>query len=171
MSSNSIEIVQQGEMAKYYVAIENTEYFRQVRDDFRVILHYGMEGGKVTVEKAEMGADNTGFYFTVDTSKMVGRVVAECQWVVPDTDFAGGERVEKDRQILMFVAATACPHLLICPTCEESEKVTYTRTYEPDLNVEYFYLCDTNGNRFTTTEEDGSHNYILVMRHRITDTE
>lgn len=162
---NSIAVVQQGEEVKYYVNISDVDYYNQVRDDFRVTLHYGMQGGKVMTTKAEMGSDQTGFWFKVDTRKMVGKVVAVCEYFVKDADFNGKLRMEVDRQVLMFVAATHCPRLLICSACDEEHKVEYVRTFEPDLTLDYFYLCDCDFNRLTTTEENEDHDPLTVKRY------
>ena len=164
----SIAIVQQGEEVKYYVKIKDVEYYDQVRDTFKVILHYGMQGGTVVREKAEMGADDIGYWFKVDTRKMVGKVVAECQWYVRDGDFNAHKRTEVDRQVLMFVAATHCPRLLICNGCEETHKVEYVRTYAPDLDADFYYLVDCDRNPLVTTEENESHLDLTVVRDRAT---
>ena len=162
----SIAIVQQGEEVKYYVKIKDVEYYDQVRDTFKVILHYGMQGGTVVREKAEMGADDIGYWFKVDTRKMVGKVVAECQWYVRDGDFNAYMRTEVDRQVLMFVAATHCPRLLICNGCEETHKVEYVRTYAPDLDADFYYLVDCDRNPLVTTEDNENHLELTVVRDR-----
>lgn len=166
--ANNITIVPQGEEVKFYVRIDDVDYYNQARDDFQVVLHYGMQGGKVVRKKAEMGVDDTGFWFKADTSKMVGRVVAECRYYVRDGDFPWHKRTEVDKQVLMFVAATHCPRLLICPACDEEHKVEYIRTFAPDLDADYFYLVDCDHNPLVTTEEDESHMELTVVRDRAT---
>lgn len=163
-AKNKIIVVQQGEEVKFYVRIDDVDHYNQVRDDFRVTLHYGMQGGKVTTRKAEMGADESGYFFKVDTADMVGKVVAECEYYIRDHDMPYSYRTENDRQILLFVAATHCPRLLICPVCEDEHKVVYERTFETDIDFGYYYLCDCDMNPLVTTEENGEHAYLLVPR-------
>lgn len=163
--TESIVIAQQGELAKFIVSIEDTPYFRMVDGDFRVILHYGMSGGQMIIEKSDMTETEEGYILTVDTSKMVGRVIAEFQWDIEDADLEEGEMTRADRQLLMFVAATACPRLMTCPVCSgETHLVSYTHTFVPSLSMAYYYLTDTNGNRLMSTEADGTHNYLLTRR-------
>lgn len=162
--ANNITIVPQGEEAKFYVRIDDVEHFNQVRDDFKVTLRYGMQGGSVCFRKKDMGSDDDGFFFTVNTQKMTGRVVAECECFITDHDVPFDQRVEKDVQILMFVAATHCPRLLICPACTEEHKVTYERTFETSIDFDYYYLVDCEMNNLTTTEEDESHLLLIVPK-------
>lgn len=163
--SNSISIYHQGEKVKYYIDIADVTGFTQQSDNFRVILRYGMEGGELTIEKSQMFTNEDGrYFFLFDTAKMVGKVHIECQMDVPDTDYSGDIRTEIDRQMLCYVAATTCPQLLICDACTGTHKVTYTRTQESSMQATYEYLCDADGNHLCTTERNGEHREILVLR-------
>ncbi len=163
--SDSISVIHQGEVVKYHIDIENVTGFTQASDNFRVIIRYGMEGKSKTIERANINTDTEGrFFFSIDTAEMVGKVYIECQMEIPDDDYTDGYRTEVDTQLLCFVAATTCPKLMTCSCSDENHNVTYTRTRDVSLQIEYFYLKDANGNNLTSTEEDGSHPYLLVLR-------
>lgn len=149
-------IIQEGDVAKYQMLIEH-EDFDMMQDEFEVTLSWGMLGESMTVSKSEMVHDEDGNWFLIfNSSGMVGKVTAECRYLVPDSDMADGVREEVDRQYIGFVTANPCPQFACeceCPTHEEKLHVTYTRVWRSDVNTLYLNL--------RTTEENGEHRPIL----------
>ena len=100
---NSKNIIQQGEEAKYRIAIER-EGFSMSEHPFALTLKWGMQGPTLEIQKSEMLTDEQGnWFFTFNTADMVGVVTVECAYDVPDSDYADGYRTEKEQQPLCFV--------------------------------------------------------------------
>lgn len=150
-------IIQQGETAKFQVQITN---FNMEANDFRVELIFGYRRKKVTIEKNQMLENGGTYYFTIDTTNMVGRVTARCVWFVPDGDLSGGLREKDDEQYLCFVVTTPCPQFLTCPACTEERPVTYTRTEQSDIAEKYQRLADRYDRPLLTVDDE----YIFVTK-------
>ncbi|MBR2775773.1 MAG: hypothetical protein IKD75_01480 [Prevotella sp.] len=150
------DIIQQGTDAKYAISISG---FNMAADAFDVTLSWGMSGGMTAIRKQDMiqGADGR-WYFKFPTSGIIGFVTAECRYNVPDSDYAGGIRMECDRQTLCFVAVTPNPHLLCCPP-DAGGAVTYERTMDGNIG-DYDLLTDRNGLLLRTA--DGK--YLAVLK-------
>ena len=153
-------IIQQGETAKFQVQIIN---FDMEANEFRVELIFGYRRKKVTIEKNQMLENGGTYYFTVDTTNMVGRVTARCVWFVPDGDLSGGLREKDDEQYLCFVVTTPCPQFLTCPACTEERPVTYTRTEQSDIAEKYQRLADRYDRPLLTVDDE----YIFVTKPQI----
>lgn len=124
---DATKIIPQGEEAKFLIVIDH-EGFDQVEDNFFVTLTWGMSGQSLTIKKADMIPGDEGtFYFTFATDDMLGKVTAECSYLIPDDNFADHFRTEVDRQILCFITPAAQPKLVFCPMDTEEHDVTYTR--------------------------------------------
>ena len=130
-------IIQRGDIAKYQIKIQRDD-FDVERDDFSVTLKWGIAvPGSVKIEKTDMYHDEDwNVYFMFDTSGMIGRITAECEYKVPDTDAQSGYRTSVDRQVLCLVADSATAKLPKCPVIGE-RYVTYTRTFRSDANSLY----------------------------------
>lgn len=152
----NIEIIQQGDVAKYQVEIKH-EDFDMMHDDFEVTLEWGLLGKYVTIKKSEMPCDEDGHWFMLfDSSDAIGRVMATCHYWVPDSDMSDGVREEVDRQYIVFVTNIPCPKLacnLSCKTHEDVPHVTYTRVWRSDVNTLYLNV--------RTTEENGEHRPVV----------
>lgn len=143
---NVKQIIQQGENAKYQVIIEH-EDFTMTANDFRLTLTWGMRGESLTITKADMlENDNGQYYFTFDTTKMVGWVQVECEYDVPDDDFDSGYRTENERQPLCFVnTSSKLPSGCDCGLYDGTH-VTYVRQTRGGLKTLYVILRDFSGN-------------------------
>ena len=144
-------IIQEGDIAKYQLEIKH-EDFDMKRDDFEVMLSWGMLGQSLTVKKSQMPCDEDGNWFMMFDSKgMVGFVMATCHYWVPDSDFQSGFREEYDRQYIGFVTKNPCVQLDCCGRChaDEDSVVLYNRVWRNDVNTLYLNL--------RTTEENGEH--------------
>ena len=150
------DIIYQGTEVKYAISIDG---LNMAADPFEVTLTWGMMGKTLTLRKQDMteGADGM-WYFMFPTDRMVGVVIAECRYDVPDTDFADGFRRETDRQALCFVAATSRPQLVCCPS-DDGHTVHYERTMEGNLG-DFDLLTDKNGLLLLTA--DGK--YLAVQK-------
>lgn len=154
-----IDIIQQGEKAKYIMTSQNPN-FNMEEDDFYVELLYGMMGGKLTIQKSEMLYGTGGeFVMMFPTDGMIGKITARLVWQQHDTDSSPkNQRQNVDEQIIAFVVTTPCPHLLICPKCSsEGHDVRYEHTEEPDVAAMYLRLCCTE----TVTPESGGEPYVI----------
>ena len=130
-------IIQKGDIAKYQIKISRDD-FDVERDDFSVTLRWGIASpDSMKIEKTDMYHDEEwNVYFMFETSGMLGKVTAECEYKVPDSDAQGGYRVSVDRQFLCLVADNATAKLPKCPVLGE-QYVTYTRTFRSDANSLY----------------------------------
>ena len=130
-------IIQKGDIAKYQIKIQRDD-FDVERDDFSVTLRWGIASpDSMKIEKTDMYHDEEwNVYFMFETSGMLGKVTAECEYKVPDSDAQGGYRTSVDRQILCLVADNATAKLPKCPVLGE-RYVTYTRTFRSDANSLY----------------------------------
>lgn len=130
-------IIQRGDIAKYQITIRRDDFDMQ-NDDFTVTLKWGIASpASMKIVKADMFHDEDwNVYFLFDTSLMLGRVTAECEYIVPDTDAEGGSRKSIDRQVLCLVADNATAKLPKCPVLGE-RYVEYQRTFRSDAKTLY----------------------------------
>lgn len=141
---NSKNIIQQGEEAKYRIAIER-EGFSMTENPFMLTLKWGMQGRTLTIDKSEMLTDESGqWYFTFPTADMVGVVTVECAYDVPDSDYPDGYRTEKEQQPLCFVnTSVRMPQLMRDHGgIYQGIYVSYERTLRSDKRSLYRYLRD-----------------------------
>lgn len=141
---NSKNIIQQGEEAKYRIAIER-EGFSMTENPFMLTLKWGMQGRTLTIDKSEMLTDEAGqWYFTFPTADMVGVVTVECAYDVPDSDYPDGYRTEKEQQPLCFVnTSPRMPQLMRDHGgIYQGIYVSYERTLRSDKRSLYRYLRD-----------------------------
>lgn len=141
---NSKNIIQQGEEAKYRIAIER-EGFSMTENPFMLTLKWGMQGRTLTIDKSEMLTDESGqWYFTFPTADMVGVVTVECAYDVPDSDYPDGYRTEKEQQPLCFVnTSPRMPQLMRDHGgIYQGVYVSYERTLRSDKRSLYRYLRD-----------------------------
>lgn len=141
---NSKNIIQQGEEAKYRIAIER-EGFSMTENPFMLTLKWGMQGRTLTVDKSEMLTDEAGqWYFTFPTADMVGVVTVECAYDVPDSDYPDGYRTEKEQQPLCFVNTSSRMPQLMCDHggIYQGIYVSYERTLRSDKRSLFRYLRD-----------------------------
>lgn len=141
---NSKNIIQQGEEAKYRIAIER-EGFSMTENPFMLTLKWGMQGRTLTIDKSEMLTDESGqWYFTFPTADMVGVVTVECAYDVPDSDYPDGYRTEKEQQPLCFVnTSPRMPQLMRDHGgIYQGIYVSYERTLRSDKRSLYRYLRD-----------------------------
>lgn len=154
-------IIQEGDVAKYQVAIEH-EDFDMMTCDFEVRLSWGMFGESRRIAKRDMPCDEEGNWFMLfDSTGAIGRIMATCRYWVPDSDMSDGVREEVDRQYIGFVTTNPCPQFACecgCPTHEVMPHVTYTRVWRNDVNTLYLNL--------RTTEENGEHRPITDSEGR-----
>lgn len=145
-------ILQQGEEAKFKIAIAD---FDMAENDFSLKLIYCYRRTEVSISKDQMFSDSGGeWYFTFETDDIIGRVEVECEWHVPDTDFAEGYRVETDRQYLAFVAVTPEPKFIVCPQGSGEHPVTYTREMTSSIADKYEYVMDSEHRVILTSDLD-----------------
>lgn len=157
----STRIIQQGEEAKFQIAISN---FTLRTGEFKVELIYGFRRTIVEINKRDMFSDTDGnWYFCFDTDGMVGRVTARCTWYLEDADASGGIREKVDEQYLCFVVNNPCPMFITCPSCAGTHQVTYTRCDISNVEEYYYRLCDSNGNAILTSDN----NYICVLKEAV----
>ena len=141
---NSKNIIQQGEEAKYRIAIER-EGFSMSENPFSVTLKWGMQGRALTIDKSEMVTDEQGkWFFTFKTADMVGVVTVECAYDVPDSDYADGYRTEKEQQPLCFVnTSPRMPQMMRDHGgIYQGVYVSYERTLRSDKRSLFRYLRD-----------------------------
>ena len=147
---NSKNIIQQGEEAKYRIAIER-EGFSMMEDPFSVILKWGMQGQTLEIQKSEMMKDEADqWFFTFPTNDMVGVVTVECAYDVPDSDYADGYRTEKEQQPLCFVnTSPRMPQMMRDEGgIYQGIYVSYERTLRSDKRSLFRYLRDIFQNYF-----------------------
>ena len=169
-----INIIQQGSKVKYIVTSQN-HTFDMEACDFRVEILYGRMGKKVIIPKSEFLYGTGGeFVMQVDTTEMVGRLVARMVWQQHDTDSDPyNERQHVDEQIIGFVVSTPNPQLLVCPKVDsDGHYVRYELTDEPDIAAMYLRLVATetvipeHGESYTIYRPLITRNdeYIYVLR-------
>jgi len=141
---NSKNIIQQGEEAKYRIAIER-EGFSMSENPFSLTLKWGMQGRMLEIQKSEMLTDEQGnWFFTFNTADMVGVVTVECAYDVPDSDYADGYRTEKEQQPLCFVnTSPRMPQMMRDHGgIYQGVYVSYERTLRSDKRSLFRYLRD-----------------------------
>ena len=141
---NSKNIIQQGEEAKYRIAIER-EGFSMTENPFMLTLKWGMQGRTLTIDKSEMLTDESGqWFFTFPTADMVGVVTVECAYDVPDSDYLDGYRTEKEQQPLCFVnTSSRMPQMMRDHGgMYQGIYVSYERTLRSDKRSLFRYLRD-----------------------------
>lgn len=160
MAEKCKNIVQQGEMVKFKITI-NQQGFVQNEDDFRVRLTYGMLRKEMVIEKKDMISNsNDEWFFMFPTDDMVGLVMASCEFDVPDGDYKHGYRREVDRQYILAVITHPFPARVCVPSPSDNHVVTYERTEESDVAELYMYLQDRSGRNFKTSDDM----YLLVLK-------
>ena len=176
-----LNIFQRGDKAKFIITSQNPNLNMETCD-FYVELIYGMRADKITIQKSQMLYGTDGEYvIIIDTSKIVGKMVARFVWYAIDTDCdPDNRRQEVDEQIIGFVAATPCPQLIICEKCSsEGHDVRYELTDEPDIAAKYLRLVATetvvpeHGEPYTIYRPLVTRNdeYIYVLREALNDVE
>ena len=136
-------IVSEGDIAKYKVEITHQD-FDQHRDNYKVVLSYGMFKQSVTIEKDDMLVDEDGnIFMAFDTTGMVGLVKATCIYDVEDSDTESGTRQEVNYQWLCFVTKNPDPHLCGDFIPGGDGHVVYTRVYAADVHTVYLNLRDS----------------------------
>lgn len=142
---NTKNIIQQGELAKYQVIIDQSG-FSMVDNDFELILMWGLRGDALVIPKADMlQNEDGGTFFTFPTDNMIGKVTVECRWWTPDSDMSSGTRLNVERQPLCFVNASA--KMPIGDDCGvyNGQYVSYVRQTRGGLRSLYYYLRDLLG--------------------------
>lgn len=141
-------IIQRGDIAKYQLTIKHTD-FDQQRDDFFVVLHYGMACETTRICKRQMVHDEDGNWFMMfPTAKLpLGPVKAETHYMVPDTDVKGGVREEVEWDWLGFVTESPCPQFASRCHCQHpvEEHVKFKRAFRGDVNTVYMNLRTSDG--------------------------
>jgi hypothetical protein len=137
-------IVSRGDTAKYKIEITHAD-FDQQRDDYSVVLSWGMFGREVTIAKKDMKHDEDGNHFLCfDSTEMLGWVKAACHYEIPDSDSPEGIREEVNYQWLCFVTSEPNPRLCGEPGSGGDGHVVYTRVYAGDVNTAYLNLRDSD---------------------------
>lgn len=155
-----ITILQQGTETKYKVKIKD---FDMQYGEFKVSLIYGYRRTVVEILKSQMVSDDdNNFYFTFDTDDIVGKVIARCEWIIPDDDYPDNKRTITDEQFLCFVAPNPCPKFITCPACTKDSDVTYTLTDTPNLGTKYYVMCDYKHNPIVSVDDE----YLLVLKEK-----
>lgn len=161
------DILQQGEMAKYIVDFTPRPLFDPETMDFTLEVHYGMNGQKVVIPKAQfLEGTNGQWLFMIDTTKMIGRITARLLMQFEDSDFASGVRQEVDEQVIAFVVGNVCPKFIQCPACTGTTNVTYTRTEESGLASLYMRLVSTETNGTARPFITSNNMYIFALRNQ-----
>lgn len=144
-----------GSEAKYQLTIDCQDFDQRV-DDFSVVIRWGLQGTSMTIDRSKMFYDEEGnCFFTFTTAGMVGALMAECTYYVPDSDYPEGFRKEIDAQIIGCVVTSPCRRRRCCMAigCADS-KVQYKRIGRSDANSLYMTLRTSEGDALTTS--DGS---------------
>ena len=176
-----LNIFQKGDKVKFIITSQNKNLDMEACD-FYVEIIYGMRHSKMTIQKADMLYGTDGEYvMVIDTTPMVGKMVARFVWYAIDTDCdPHNRRQEVDEQVIGFVAATPCPQLVICEKCSsEDHDVRYELTDEPDIAAKYLRLVATetvvpeHGEPYTIYRPLVTRNdeYIYVLREALNDVE
>lgn len=144
--------VSKGDVAKFKIEITHAD-FNQQRDNYRVVLTWGMYRQSVTIEKADMKHDEEGNHFICfDSTEMLGLVKAACHYDVEDSDIEGGYREEVNYQWLCFVTGEPLPKLCGTPEAGGDGHVVYTRVYAGDVHTAYLNLRDSNKENILDSE-------------------
>jgi len=145
-------IVSQGDVAKFRLIITH-EDFDQEKDNYKVVLSWGMFKQSMTVEKSEMITDEDGnIYLVFDSTGMVGIVKATCIYDVEDGDMESGVRQEVNYQWLCFVTSNPDPQFACDFEPGGDGHVTYTRVYGGDVGTAYLNLRDSNKENLLDSE-------------------
>ena len=174
-----LNIFQKGDKVKFIITSQNKNLDMEACD-FYVEIIYGMRHSKMTIQKSQMLYGTDGEYvMVIDTTPMVGKMVARFVWYAIDTDCdPDNRRQEVDEQIIGFVAATPCPQLIICEKCSsDGHDVRYELTDEPDIAAKYLRLVATetvvpeHGEPYTIYRPLVTRNdeYIYVLREALND--
>lgn len=157
-------IVQSGEKVKFQITITQ-QGFNMNENNFRVKLTYGMLSQSIVITKEQMiSNDLDEWFFMFDTTGMVGRVVSECSFDVPDSDYSDGFRTEVDRQCILVVISHPLPARICVPVGDSQDHtVVYDRTEQSDVAELYAYLTDRRGAYIMTSDEER----ILVLKKEI----
>jgi len=162
------KIIYQGDIAKYKILITHEDFDMQ-EDDFFVILRAGIPAKELRVEKADMKHDEDGdFYMMVSSAGMVGRLEAECHYMVPDSDIESGIREEVDYQWLAFVTSTPCPRFAcrhICWGGGEDSHVRYERVWRGDTHT--LYLNVRTADKQPVVDADGKQIRVRKLQEDI----
>lgn len=123
-------IIQQGAEAEFQIEVRRTD-FDWTTCGLCVNLSWGYRGESICIDKDDMSFDDEGrYYFSFDTSEMMGWVSSECRYETVDPDDAvDGMRTNVDRQILCFVSSSPATNLGRCRKKVTGEKryIQYTR--------------------------------------------
>jgi hypothetical protein len=145
-------LVSRGDVAKFKIEITHAD-FDQQRDNFWVVLHWGMFRQSMTIAHDDMKHDEDGNFFIVfDSSEMLGMVKVACHYEVADSDMESGTREEVNYQWMCFV--TAEPDPMLCGDFEPGGDghVAYTRVYASDVHTAYLNLRDSNQQNLRDSE-------------------
>ena len=158
---NVKRIVERGAEVKYKIEIQR-EGFVMDTDNFELKLSWGLMDQHLIIKKSQMLTNEAGewfFTFTV-SDEMVGRLMVECSYDVPDDDYHDGFRTEVNRQCLALVIDHPLPPRICIPGAPVSgNNVIYTQIYQSDVAELYDYLTDRRGNKLVTS--DGY--YLLAL--------
>lgn len=152
------KIIQKGDVAKYQIAITH-EDFDQHRDDFYVVLHYGMTNKKLRIDKQDMVEDESNqFFLMFPSSDMTGMIKAETHYLVPDYDMDDMVRDEVEWSCLGFVTDSHCPLFSChcrCDCCDENDNnhVKFKRVWRSDVSSLFLYLRTRRGEPFMCSDE------------------
>lgn len=120
----AINVIQQGERAKYIVK-SNRVNFSFENNDFVLDILYGIAGQKVTILKKDFENVGGQWQFSFDTTSMTGQLVARLTMYMNDVDCPDDERSEVDEQLIGFVATMPCMKMQPCKKCIGQHDVTY----------------------------------------------
>ena len=140
---NCQDILQRGTQAAYKVTF--AEGVQAVL--LSVTLTWGGQGERLAIPAEDMHAVIGGHVFTFDTSVMFGVVYAETEYIVEGL-------VRKDKQPIAFVKDRQKPVYIVQGVSRCGHEASFARVME----AVYDYLCDTDGVRLVTSNED----YIIV---------
>ena len=156
-------IIQQGDKSKYQILIDY-EDFEQDEHDFFVVLTWGIPSQHVIIRKEDMIVNEDAQWFVVfDSSEMLGRLMAECHYFIPDSDVDGGVREAIDRQYIGYVVTNGCPKFSCKKICSTgSQHVFYRRVFGNDVNTSWLNLRtsskepirDSEGNQLRVHKEE-----------------
>ena len=154
MAENFKRIIERGAEVKFKIAIER-EGFIMTRDNFELKLSWGLMDQEKTIKKNQMLTNESGEYFFVFTvsDDMVGRLMVECSYDVPDGDYPDGHRTEVNRQCLALVLDHPLPPRICIPGAPvPGNNVTYEQIYQSDVEDMYEYLTDCKGRKLVTSD-------------------
>ena len=122
------DIISQGDNARYYIKIKRDD-FHMTRDSWVVNLRWGLPDESLTIEKSDMQKDSSGRWsFQFNTSRMLGKVEAECVYQIPDIDCPDDFRQEVDSQVICLVTTSTFTHIMKCKKkCSDVHYVSYER--------------------------------------------